>query len=266
MEKKYLKQAAKYWKDLAFRLKGHPAIVGYNLVNEPHPEIYYKKYDFWKRDLDDWYETVKGSPADLNLFNKKLVEAIRSVDKATPIIIESGLYSTPWAFDYLYPIEDDKIIYSFHMYQPYDFINKKINKGRYSYPGKMTIKETGKTFELNKESLSNFLKPVKEWAQKNNIPSNRIWVSEFGCDRRIKGADIYLSDLITIFNENNWHWSFYTYREDDGWDAMDYELGKKEVHFTYWEYQEEKTMHLNYSTIYNRVTDSFWDIFQKEFK
>ena len=90
-------------------------------------------------------------------------------------------------------------------------------------------------------------------------------MGEFGCDRSHEGAELYLHDLINIFNQNNWHWSFYSYREDDGWQAMDYELGKQKVHYTYWEYQETKSMHLNYDEIYNRIQDSFWDVLQKEF-
>ena len=260
----YRDQVIRYWIDLASRLKGHPALIGYNLVNEPHPEIYYKKYDFWKRDLLEWYKTIEGTVGDLNLFNEQLVRAIRSVDEETPIIIESGLYATPWAFDYLQPVEDDKIIYSFHMYEPYAFVTKRINKDRYTYPGKIIIPETGEEFELDREGLNNFFNPVREWAKKYKIPNNRIWVGEFGCDRSLKGAENYLSDLISIFNENHWHWSFYTFRPDD-WDAMDYELGKKEVYYTYWDYQEKNTMHLYYDSIYNRVTDSFWKIFEKEF-
>jgi len=33
----FQRQAAQFYKDLATKLKGHPAIVGYNLLNEPHP-------------------------------------------------------------------------------------------------------------------------------------------------------------------------------------------------------------------------------------
>ena len=261
----YRKPVIQYWKELAAALQGHPSIVGYNLVNEPHPERYYQKHDFWKRDLPDWYQGVKGGPGDLNLFNQQLVEAIRSIDPDTPIIIESGLYATPWAFDYLQPIEDDKIIYSFHMYEPYNFVTKRLNQGRYVYPGKIPIEGVEDAFSLGKEGLTQFFLPVQEWTARYNIPSNRIWVSEFGCDRNLEGAELYLRDLIRIFNENQWHWSFYSFREDDGFQAMDYELGKQKVHYSYWEYQEAGTMHLHYGEIYDRVSDSFWEMFQKEF-
>ncbi|MEL6653950.1 MAG: cellulase family glycosylhydrolase, partial [Bacteroidota bacterium] len=220
----FVDQVAHFWKDLALRLKDHPAIVGYNLVNEPHPEIYFDKYSFWDADLAQWYKSVEGSPADLNVFNEKVVQSIRMVDTETPIILESGFYATPWAFDYLRPINDEKIIYSFHMYEPYAFTTKRINKGQYAYPGKMIIDDTGEEFGLNRESLAQFFHPVKAWAKEHEIPSNRIWVGEFGCNRHVEGVEHYLADLISIFNENEWHWSFYAYREDT-WEAMDYELG-----------------------------------------
>ena len=262
----YREQAIQYWTDLATRLKGHPALVGYNLVNEPHPESYHQKHSFWNRDLPEWYQSVKDGPGDLNLFNRQMVEAIRRVDPLMPIIIESGLYATPWAFDYLEPLDDDRIIYSFHMYEPYFYVTKRLNQGRYTYPGTVPIEELGTDFHLNKESLDQFFDPVREWSAKHRIPANRIWVSEFGCDRSLAGAEDYLSDLIDIFNAEGWHWSFYTFREDDGWEAMDYELGKGPVHYTYWEYQENKTMHLHYDSIYGGITDSFWSDFAKEFE
>ncbi len=49
-------------------------------------------------------------------------------------------------------------------------------------------------------------------------------MAEFGCDRRVPGADAYLGDTIALAQEQGWHWAFYAFREDE-WDGMDYELG-----------------------------------------
>ncbi len=264
-DEKYHEQTCRFWKDLAERLKNHPAIVGYNIQNEPHPEIFFNNPSFWKNELNDWYSTIKGTPADLNLFYSKVIAAIREVDLQTPIIIESGLYATPWAFCYLEKINDPNIIYSFHMYEPYHFTTQKLNIGQYQYPGEIPIAENGTIFNLNKYSLKEFLNPVVEWSKKNNIPPNRIWVGEFGCSRKVKGVENYLSDLIEIFNENQWHWSFYSYREDV-WDNMDYELGDRNVPWKYWEYSDKKTLHKHYSEIYGSIENNpIWPVFQKEF-
>lgn len=263
-DEKYHEQTTQFWNDLAARLKKHPAIIGYNIQNEPNPEVFFGNPSFWKNELNACHKNIKGTSADLNLFYSKVISAIRAVDKETPIIIESGLYATPWAFSYLEKINDPNIIYSFHMYEPYNFTTQRINKDRFQYPGIIPIEDLGTDFEMNKTSLTEFLKPVADWAKKNNIPANRIWAGEFGCSRKVAGVEKYLSDLIEIFNENGWHWSFYSFREDV-WDNMDYELGTGNPPLKYWEYSSSNSLHLHYPEIYRRVkNNSIWPVFQKE--
>jgi hypothetical protein len=261
----YLPQAKQFWIDLASRLNNHPAIVGYNLVNEPYPEWFNGKKSFWEKGFTEWFETIKNTPADLNKFNRVMVEAIRTVDQETPIIVESGLWATPWTFEYLKPVADDKIIYSFHMYEPYDFSTFKLNPDKYHYPGEMPLTANDTVFQLNKSSLSKFLNPLKDWSEKYNIPANRIWAAEFGCARRITGAEKYLGDLIEIFNEHQWHWSFYSFREDV-WESMDYELGNQKVPWKYYDYSGKESFHKHYNEIYNNVKENqIWPVFEKEF-
>jgi len=241
-QEKYKNQAIQFWKSLASLLKDHPAIVGYNILNEPHPELLFGINDFNGIDFEKWYTSVIGSYADLNLFYQNIVKAIREVDNATPIILDTGMYATPWAIRYLTPINDEKILYSFHMYEPYAYTTRKINNGCYSYPGALPLQQevteektsTPISLNWNKEALKEFLQPINQWQQKYAIPSSQIFVGEFGCDRTTKGAAIYLKDLIEIFNENKWHWAFYSFREDC-WDSMDYELGSDKLSWEYWE-------------------------------
>lgn len=248
-KKEYQNQAIIFWKNLAKELKNHPAVMGYNILNEPHPERLSDISDYRQIDFLKWYGSIKESLADLNLFYQNIVHAIREVDTSTPIIVDTGLYATPWAITYLTPIKDNKIIYSFHMYEPYAYTTKKINNERFTYPGNVPLKlEEAKQniihnailISWNLEILKQFLLPVLEWQEKNNIPSSQILVGEFGCDRTSKGAEKYLSNLIEIFNDHNWHWAFYSFREDC-WDSMDYELGSDELPWEYWEAIEQKT-------------------------
>jgi endoglucanase len=263
---KYHEQTCRFWKDLAQQLKNHPAVVGYNIQNEPHPEIFNGKNSFWKNDLPEWYETIKGTPADLNLFYRKVISSIREVDKETPIVVSPGLYATPWCFSYLERMDDPNIVYSFHVYEPYQYTTLRLNDGKYEYPGKVPVdNDPPLDFDMNKTTMADYLKPVSDWARKNNVPSNRIWAGEFGCSRKVEGVEKYLSDLIEIFNDNGWHWVFYSYREDV-WENMDYELGNGAIPHKYWNYSSEKTLHLHYSEIYGQVKNNpIWPIFQKEF-
>ena len=74
--------------------------------------------------------------------------------------------------------------------------------------------------------MKRFLQPVIDFQATYKIPANRIIASEFGCNRTVAGVQEYLADLISIFNEQKWHWAFYAFREDT-WPAMDYELGTR---------------------------------------
>jgi endoglucanase len=258
----YHDQVAAFWKDLALRVKNHPAVVGYNILNEPHPERakVVRFNDFWWEDFETWYAKVKGTSADLNLLYAKTVAAIRKVDKETPIILDSGLYATPWAFKYLAPVRDDKILYSFHMAEPYAYTTRAINKGRFTYPGTIVVGTGEERIEKywDAQELEKFLQPIVEWQKQNHIPSDRIFVGEFGCGRTVSGAATYLSDLINIFNKNRWHWAFYQFRTDGSWTERDYEYGIKPPGAAYWDAvgRGEKPKLL-------RVENPVWDLLKR---
>ncbi|MBI3211550.1 MAG: cellulase family glycosylhydrolase, partial [Simkania negevensis] len=65
-QEKYQEQATCFWQTLAERLKNHPAIVGYNILNEPHPELLWNVGDFRRIDFSEWKQKTTGSLADLN--------------------------------------------------------------------------------------------------------------------------------------------------------------------------------------------------------
>lgn len=232
--------AIQFWTALADELKEHPALVGYNIKNEPAPERAhaYDFKDWFTDDYEAWYRKVKGTPADLNLFYDKVVKAIRAVDPNTPIILDSGFYGTPWAFKVLEPIQAKHILYSFHMYEPFPFTSYK-NRGQFEYPGKVPTGEEGrKTVAWDKEEIKKFLVPIRDWQNKHNIPDNRVFVGELGVYRKNKGAAKYLEDVIAVVESNHWHWAFYTFRPDS-WEGMDYELGTKKVDWKYWKIMEK---------------------------
>jgi hypothetical protein len=56
--------------------------------------------------------------------------------------------------------------------------------------------------------------------------------------RKNEGAAKYLQDVINFLNMNEFHWAFYSYREDS-WDGYDYELGTGALGWKYWEAKEK---------------------------
>ncbi len=237
-EDTYLEQAAKFWHDLALELKDQPAIVAYNILNEPHPEKLFSNLN----SNDE--SNQKQITASMDKFNQTIITAIRQVDKETPIIIDASDYASPVAFNYLNPINDEKnILYAFHMYEPFAYTNKVINNGRYSYPGKVRDAITGERLLWNKKNLDKYLaQSISKWQKKNNIDSWQIIAEEFGGDRQSKGIQQYFADLLDIFNKKSWHNAVYSFREDSigGWVGMNYELGDKKLPTTYWDMTPEE--------------------------
>lgn len=222
MNEQYMSEAAAFWRDLAQAFKGHPALVGYNILNEPHPEKLYS--ESLKKLSSDQKKHVYQM---FNQFNHEMVKAIRSVDQDMPIIIDSSMHADAATFDDLEPQADPNILYSFHMYEPFDYTNYKSNKGKWTYPGDVN------GISWNKEKLVDHLAAVRDFQSRHQIPSNRILVGEFGGHRMSKGLSVYFADLIDIFEENQWHFAFYAFREDT-WDGMNYELGIKKLPASYW--------------------------------
>jgi len=259
-EQKYQQQALAFWNELAARLKNHPAIVGYNPLNEPHPARR-DGFDSYSEGFSDWFNRHKDGASDLNRFNRLIVKAIRSEDTETPIVLDGWFHSTPDGFSHLRPVDDDKVLYAFHFYEPWIFVTYRVNKGRFSYPEKMPGDTSDTTTRWTIANIHRRLHPVVEWSQRHNIPASRIIAEELGCDRRVSGAKEYLEDIIGVFNEARWHWAFYSFRASD-WDGLDYELGTGKLGWKYWQQREKG---IDHEKLIKRHDNPLWDVFKREF-
>jgi hypothetical protein len=217
--------------DFVKKLGKYTMIVGYNILNEPHPE---RISDSRNSDTENGhFENIDQDENQRLLyeFYHKVVDGIRKIDKNTPIILDSSAWANPQTFKKLRPIPDEFVLYSFHMYEPYEFTSHE-NKGEYSYPGDVM----GKYWD--QKTLKDYMETVAGFQREYNIPSTRILVGEFGCHRQHKDLVRYFKDLLEIFVSHGWHFAFYAFREDT-WDGMDYELGDGRLHESYWQEVEK---------------------------
>lgn len=236
-ESKYRTQLASFWRDLAKRLKDHPAVVGYNLVNEPSPEHADPAItDWYTDDHRKWCEKVAGTSLDLNKFYEEIITQIRTVDKHTSIVIDSGYMGVPLSTLCFRRLNDPNVLYSFHMYEPYEYaLGNRRNGNKYSYPGAIPVGDAGLDKpQWNRKQLEKFLGQIRGWQIERGIKSHEVLVGEFGVLRRNKGAALFLTDIISLFNQYKWHWAFYSFREDT-WAEVDYELGTRPLGAKYWE-------------------------------
>jgi endoglucanase len=234
----FQEQAAAFWRQLAGRLRGHPAIVAYNPLNEPHPERSFGFEEPGAPGYEDWRRRAKGTPADVDAFNRRLVAAIRASDPVTPILLDGPFYASPEGLSLLEPVEDARTLYAFHFYEPWEYTTFRVNKRRFAYPGRMPCGPDEKTAEWTIDSLRARVVPTVRWAAGHGIPRSRMVAAEFGVSRRVEGALAYLTDLVRVLDESAGHRAFYAFRSDGAWTDLDYELGFEPVDPRIWAAEE----------------------------
>jgi len=201
-DRQYADHFVAAWQRLAARLKNHPAVWAYDLVNEP----------------------VQGGAAcrfnarDLQF---KAAQAIREIDPRTPIIFEPADWTTPQTFAGLEPLPLDNIIYEVHMYEPSEYTHQGVDQrpAGQPYPGYYG----GKLYD--KAALRTALQPIREFQERYGA---RIYVGEFSASIWAPHREVYLRDCLEIFEEYGWDWTYHAFREWQGW-SLEHEtdaLGK----------------------------------------
>ncbi|MDZ4311980.1 MAG: cellulase family glycosylhydrolase [Cypionkella sp.] len=224
----YADQAVQFWGDLAAALKDHPAVAGYNLLNEPAPE---KTTGLAENgampDLQAWQVAQTGRPRDLPALYTRMIAAIRAVDPVTPIMVDGGYYANPRALA-AWPekLADDRVLYAFHMYEPYAATSAPNMKRDVPlrYPG-VTTDYARATQVWDKAAVAAHINHAFDWAAAQGLPPTRVVAAEFGCMRLWPDCATYLADVMDAVEARGGHWAFYSFREDE-WDGMDYELPK----------------------------------------
>jgi len=200
------------WRQIVTALLGDPnysAVWAYDLVNEP----------------------IEHKPAlpGCNVFDSQIraARAIRAIDPNVTLIAETDDYTSPDGFKVLMPFPPDiaKVVYELHMYAPDYFCMQGITEfggshfllpGHDTYPGMMQKTVGYPPFPCNRDVLAEILKPVREFQQAYNVP---IYVGEFSAVRYAKGGGQYLADVLGLFEEYGWDWSYHAYRESQYWDV-----------------------------------------------
>lgn len=181
------------WRKIARRYKGNSAIWGFDLMNEP---------------VDD--QTAAGCQ-DWQALALTTGQAIREIDPERTLIVEPPRWGGPSGWEEFNPIPLPRVVYSFHMYEPGRFTHQRVfdkSQQRVAYPGEID----GQTW--NREKLLQVMQPAIDFARRYRV---HLYVGEFSAIRWAPGAENYLADLTSIFEEYGWDWSYHAFREWSGW-------------------------------------------------
>lgn len=196
-----VKEYLAIWEEIAEKFHRHPALYGYDLMNEPKQHRP-AKYNY--RDLQ--YEAAK---------------RIRAIDPETPIYVESNMMCSPLSFYYLEPLKLRNIIYQVHFYEPFDYTHHFIRKAADRKAGRVKVNTfpgdyygthwSGDLVQIRKK-----LTYVRAFEQRFKA---KIYVGEFSAPAYAPGAEQYLASCIKVFEEYGWDWTYHAFRESKGWDV-----------------------------------------------
>ena len=178
------------WRRIAERFRGNTDVIyGYDLVNEPQ-QLHPAPFDYWS-------------------VQREAAEAVREIDPDTPIIVESNGMDAPSAFAYLNPLAMSNVIYSVHMYVPSDYTHQGVFGG-----GPMPYPDPARG--RDRDWLRKTLAHVRAFQLRHGA---RIYVGEFSAVAWAEGADRYIADCISIFEDYGWDWTYHSFRGWKGWSV-----------------------------------------------
>ena len=200
-DEKYLDAFVDLWRMVARHYKDEPIVVAYDLYNEP-VQTNQVKYDY----LYCQYEAAK---------------AIREIDSEKLIVIAANQWSSAAAFNYLKPLPLKNLIYQGHMYEPGSFTHQGVgvNYKQKLLDGSMKLMKYPGWFDnfyYDKKELRKILQPIRDFQLKYGA---RIYMGEFSAIRFAPGAAQYIQDVIELFEEYGWDWSYHAFREWYNWSV-----------------------------------------------
>ena len=170
---------------------------------------------------------------DPNIWNdlaERTINALRELNKTRPIVVGSSCWNSAFLLKDLKIFDDENVIYTFHMYEPFIFTSQRgvlvenscYYNGVFTYPSDAApYKDFIKTVEhrdglkeydrIDKRFIKDKLQPAIDFVKEH--PDKILWCGEFGCIRHIdlKSRENWFNDVISILKENNISYAIWNY-------------------------------------------------------
>ncbi len=188
------------WKEFEKRFEDYPG-VAFEILNEV-------------RDVD---------PELWNNLAEKTINEIRKINKTRKIIIGSTCWNSAKTLKHLRVYDDENIIYTFHMYEPFGFTHQRgvlmagplFYNRKMEYPGDIEkyrdyarvaggdINPLPDYIRMDKKFIGDWLESALDFMQNN--PDKILWCGEFGTIRHadIKSRENWMRDIIAFLKNNH---------------------------------------------------------------
>lgn len=192
------------WSYLAERYGSHPHVL-LEILNEPVAP-----------DARTW-----------NSVKDEMFWHIRSHAPKSTIVVGSNRWNSAQEFAELTPLDDDRVLYSFHCYTPVVFTHQKAPwipadffhqerswPGHYSAPADTQNKLPHEVGEWNKDRLYRSLEPALRFREKHKVP---VACNEFGVFVQVRRAWQlqWMEDFTDILSQAGVGFSYWNYKNLD---------------------------------------------------
>ncbi len=215
---------AEMWRHTAERYRDNPVVVGYDLMVEPNAN---EIVEIWEPDI--FYERYGGTSYDWNFWFPTIVGTIRTVDRKTPILVGGMGYSSLGWLPSTRIVDDERMVYTFHQYEPFVYTHQDQGEVVNSYPGYFDANWDYEPEEVNREWLDDYFSIMDDFSAEYGMP---IAANECGVIRWESGAANFMRDQLGLFEQRGINyalWMWYPAWEPlaEGDHDFNFRLGKK---------------------------------------
>jgi hypothetical protein len=215
------------WRHTAERYRENPIVVGYDLMVEPNSNDVgsdmLDPLEIW--EPDDFYANHGGSLFDWNHLYPELIDGIREVDPATPILVGAMSYSAIDWLPFLVPTDDSRTIYAVHQYAPFEYTHQ-VPPLAFAYPGEFDTDGDGSSDQFDRAWLDDLFAIVDTFRATHGVP---VAANEFGVIRWEPGAAAFMDDQMDLLEQRGmnhalWNW-------DPSWEPYAAEVNEFNFRF-----------------------------------
>lgn len=170
--------------------------------------------------IEVWNEPYPYNEIYKTYFLPQIVQVLESIDNPIEIIVMAPYdWGDMKGFVNWPGLQSEDVTYSTHIYDPYMYTHQllyDLPEDTAGWPGwHKSYTPDEEPVYMDIALVREFLKTITDFEEQSG---KKVIITEFGVLRWAKDNDKYISDLITVFEENELQWIFHSMAGWNGWN------------------------------------------------